>query len=163
MAKVFISYSNESVEHAAKVLHLAQWLRDEGLECEIDQLLPTGPRGGWPRWMQRQVEEANYVLVVCTETYKRRFEGKEQPEYGSGADWEGILVLQQLYESHSLNDKFIPVLFENAVADNIPLPLRPYTHYQVPRDSERLYRHLTGQPKVVPRPVGTIRPLPPDP
>ncbi len=163
MSKVFINYSHDSDEHAAKVLHLAQQLRHDGLECGIDQFVQGGPREGWPRWMQRQVEEARYVLVVCTETYKKRFEGKEQPGRGRGADWEGVLVLQQLYESQSLNEKFIPVLFDNAVDEDIPLPLRPYTYYRLPRDRERLYRHLTAQPKVVPEPLGTIRILSPDP
>jgi hypothetical protein len=65
MSKVFISYSHDSEDHAARVLHLAQQLRHDGLECGIDQFIQSGPREGWPRWMQRQIEEAQYVLVIC--------------------------------------------------------------------------------------------------
>ena len=85
--RVFITYSHDSDEHAQRVLDLAQRLRADGIDANIDQFLLGGPKEGWPRWMQHQVEEADFVLVVCTDTYKRRFEGKEQPGVGKGADW----------------------------------------------------------------------------
>ena len=163
MSKIFISYSHDGEDHAARVLQLAQQMRHDGLDCSIDQFVQGGPMEGWPRWMQRQIEEAQFVIVICTETYKKRFDGKEQPGRGRGADWEGVLVLQQLYESQSLNEKFIPVFFDNEKDENIPLPLKPYTFYRLPGDSERLYRMLTSQPKVIPEPLGSIRTLPSNP
>jgi hypothetical protein len=163
MTKVFISYSHDSDDHVSKALHLAQQLRSDGLDCLIDQFVHGGPAEGWPRWMQRQVEESAFVLVICTETYKKRFEGKECPNQGMGADWEGILVLQQLYEAKSINETFVPVLFDGATENDIPLPLRPYTHYRLPRDNEALYRYLTAQPKVLPTDLGNVRRLPLDP
>ena len=158
--KVFISYSHDSDAHRDLVLQLAQQLRSDGLDCQIDQFLLGGPAEGWPRWMQRQVEEADFVLVVCTATCKRRIEGKEQPGKGKGADWEGMLAIQELYEARSLNEKFIPVLFDGATDDDIPLPLKPYTYYRLPAGYDDLYRYLTKQPDVVAGPIGQKRVLP---
>lgn len=163
MTKVFVSYSHDSDAHASKALHLAQQLRSDGLDCSIDQFVHGGPAEGWPRWMQRRIEESDFVLVICTDIYKKRFDGKDHPSQGWGADWEGILVMQQMYEAKSINEKFVPVLFEGATENDIPLPLRPYTHYKLPRGNEALYRYLTTQPKVVPIDLGNVRRFPPDP
>ena len=65
--KVFISYSHDSPEHAKRVLDLADALRHFGLEVILDQYVPA-PDEGWPRWMETRLDEANFVLMVCTET-----------------------------------------------------------------------------------------------
>ena len=51
--KVFISYSWDSPEHCDKVLTLANKLRQEGVDAEIDQYEEC-PEEGWPLWMQNQ-------------------------------------------------------------------------------------------------------------
>ena len=81
---VFISYSHDSEEHQQNVLNLADRLRDEGIDCIIDQY-EESPSEGWVRWAINQIEEADFVLVVCTEQYSQLFAGKG----------ETILVLQQ--------------------------------------------------------------------
>ena len=155
--RVFISYSHDSNAHRQQVLNLAQRLRSDGLDCRIDQFVNGSPPEGWPLWIQRQVRDSDFVFVVCTETYRCRFDGEEQPGKGKGIDWEGILVIQQLYDARSLNAKFIPVLLEGAGEDDIPLPLQPYTRYQLPAEYDVLYRYLTGQPKVIPAQIGPRR------
>jgi hypothetical protein len=84
---VFISYSHDSEAHRACVLEVATRLRSEGVDAWIDRYEPA-PQEGWPRWMQEQIERADFVLVACTEVYKRRFEGQEEPGKGRGATWE---------------------------------------------------------------------------
>lgn len=161
--RVFISYARESVEHARRVLELAQKLRGDGVDCSVDQFVLGGPPEGWPRWMQRQIEDAVCVLIVCTDTYKRRFEGREVPGQGEGADWEGILVLQHLYETRSFNKRFIPILFEGSTVDDIPFALKPYTHFVWPLNYTDIYRVLTGQSGALASPLGAKRLMPPDP
>lgn len=78
--KVFISYSWDSDEHKERVLALANTLRDPwGIETDIDQYVRAKPlytpEQGWDLWMQKRIEWAEFVLIVCTETYKRRFRG----------------------------------------------------------------------------------------
>lgn len=161
--QVFISYSHDSDEHGRAVLALAKRLIDNGVWCELDQFVDGTPPEGWPRWMHRALEKADRVLVVCTETYKRRFEGKEDPGKGKGADWEGILATQLLFESRSQTQKFIPILLDGAKDEDIPLPLRPFTYYRIPEGYEKLYRFVTTQPRTPRPPLGEKWILPPDP
>jgi SEFIR domain len=79
--KVFISYSHDSPEHQHHVLTLAERLREDGIDARIDRYADD-PEEGWPMWMRNQVSEADRVLLVFTETYARRFLGKE--EQGEG-------------------------------------------------------------------------------
>ena len=46
--------------------------------------------------MQRQIESAQYVLVVCTETYKARLDKNEEPGTRLGAVWESQLIAAAL-------------------------------------------------------------------
>lgn len=151
--RVFISYSHDSEEHRAAVLDLAQRLRGAGLDVRLDRYV-TSPPEGWPRWMMTQIEEADSVLVVCTPTYRRRFDGKERRGKGLGATFEGMLALQQVYEAGAENKKFVPVLFPGAAATQaIPLPLRPFTHFRVPVQFDDLVAHLHGREAVEPAPL----------
>ena len=71
--RVFISYSYDSIEHARRVLELAERLRDDGVDAQLDEYVAGTPSRGWPRWTLDQVDSAQFVLVVCTKTYHRRF------------------------------------------------------------------------------------------
>lgn len=160
--RIFISYSHDSPEHMDRVLSLCDRLRADGLDCVIDQY-EMSPAVGWPRWTEAQVEEAMYVLVVCTDVYGRRFKGKEQAGVGLGVKWEGAVITQNLYDAEAANDKFIPVLFGQQDSAHIPTVLRGVTHYDVttPGGYARLYRRLTNQPEVTKPPLGELKPLPP--
>ena len=57
--------------------------------------------------MLDRLDWADFVLVVCTETYYRRFRGQEEP--GKGADWEGNLIALEMYDAKSKTTKFAPV------------------------------------------------------
>ena len=126
---VFISYSHDSEEHRERVLALSERLRADGIETRLDQYLNGAPAEGWPRWMLDRLEEADFVLVVCTETYYRRFRGHEAPGQGQGVDWEGALITQELYDARSNTLKFVPVMFESLPRTFIPEPIRRLTHY----------------------------------
>jgi len=160
--RVFVSYSHDSPEHMDRVLSLCNRLRADGLDCVIDQY-EMSPAQGWPRWTEAQVEEARYVLVVCTEVYRRRFNGTEQAGKGLGVKWEGAVITQNLYDVEASNDKFIPVLFGPQDSAHIPTVLRGVTHYDVATldGYARLYRRLTNQPEVSKPPLGEFKPLPP--
>lgn len=86
---IFISYSHDSEEHRDKVLALAERLREDGLDAQLDQYVQGAPEQGWPRWMLDQIDTAEFVLVVCTPMYYLRFRGHEEAGKGKGADWEG--------------------------------------------------------------------------
>lgn len=156
---VFISYSHDSDAHAARVLRLAKRLHDDGIGIILDQNVNGSPPEGWPRWMMNGLDAASHVLVICTEAYDRRFRGLEVPGKGKGADWEGALITQALYDARSRTNKFVPVLFERADEAHIPLPLRAQTHYVMDSDSNyaALYDALLGQAGVEMGPLGGLK------
>lgn len=160
--KVFISYSHDSKEHKDLVLKLAQRMRRNGINCDLD-LYDTSPKKGWRRWMENQIKEASYVLVICTQTYCRRFEGKEEDGKGLGVKWEAAIIAREIYENDMHNERFLPVIFTEADRIHIPDVLRDFTYYQIddPHGYDTLYRKLTNQPAIVKEPLGSIRPLPP--
>jgi hypothetical protein len=157
--RVFISYSHDSPEHAQRVLALSERLRNDGIDAHVDQYINGTPLGGWARWMLDEVEKADFVLLVCTETYYRRFRGHEEPNKGKGADWEGALITQDLYDARSQTVKFVPILFDFGDERYIPEPLRPFTHYTLNSEPayEQLYDFLLGQAGVEPGGLGIVR------
>jgi hypothetical protein len=56
--KVLISYSHDSQEHKDRVLRLSNRLREEGIDCTIDQYLLV-PDESWPRRMEKQIRESD--------------------------------------------------------------------------------------------------------
>ncbi|HSK77569.1 MAG TPA: FxSxx-COOH system tetratricopeptide repeat protein, partial [Thermoanaerobaculia bacterium] len=158
---VFISYSHDSAEHRKNVLELSERLRQDGLEARLDQYINGTPEQGWPRWMLDQLDEAGFVLVVCTETYYRRFRGHEEPGRGKGADWEGAMITQEIYEAKSRTVKFVPVILATNQEPFIPEPLRKNTHYELTSEEryQDLYLFLLGKAGVEPRSLGEIRPV----
>ncbi len=159
---VFLSYSHDSPEHADRVLALSDHLRADGIDCILDQYQDSPPEG-FPRWMDRHIRDADYVLMICTPTYSRRVMGEEEPGKGHGVAWESTLIYQYIYNAGTSNTRFIPVLLEGGHELDIPIPWQGVKHYRptTKEGYEDLYRRLTGQP-LTPKPaLGTLRTMPP--
>ena len=153
MTKVFISYSHDSLEHAKSILYLSDRLRDDGLDCVIDQYVNGRPVEGWQRWMENQVHSADFVLVVCTLTYLQRFNGMDRVG-GRGVNFEGVIISQILYDELQQNTKFIPIIPDGDSVDNVPLMLKNGSIYQFGKEYETLYRVLTDQPRATAKSLG---------
>ena len=160
--KVFISYSHDSQEHKDRVLSLADRLRSDGIDCNIDQY-EESPAQGWPRWMLNQLEWADFVLVVCTERYNLRFRGQEEPGKGRGVTWEGAVISQELYDAQVKSTKFIPVIFSSADEVHIPIVISGFSRYKL--DSKdgynNLYRRLSNQHDTPKPELGKLKKLTP--
>ncbi|HEV7406676.1 MAG TPA: toll/interleukin-1 receptor domain-containing protein [Chthoniobacteraceae bacterium] len=144
--KVFISYSQESEEHSARVRGLGASLSRDGCQCAIDVYKDTDE--DWPAWMARQLIESDYVLCVVTETYARRFRDLELPDTGLGVGWEAGLIRRLLYAKKLRNDRIFPVVFAHADREHIPLELQGYDFFVLdgPRGYEALLRKLLHRP-----------------
>jgi hypothetical protein len=162
LTSVFVSYSHDSGDHEQRVLTLADQLCSEGLDVRLDQYV-VHPSEGWPQWTQRQVVECDFVLLVCTPTYRRRYDREETPGVGHGVTWEALIAGRLLYQAGARNDNMLPVLLEGGTDRDIPLSLRSFTYYALPDGYDDLYRRLTNQPKTPPPPIGVVRPMPPAP
>lgn len=159
MKKVFISYSHDSKAHREQALALSERLRDDGIETLFDQYVSGSPEQGWSRWMLDQLDVADTVLVICTEIYYRKFRGHEIAGKGKGADWEGALITQAIYDSRSRTSKFVPIFLSDAEERWIPEPLRSRTYYSLVSEEnyQCLYDSLLGQAGVEPRPIGSLK------
>jgi hypothetical protein len=159
--KVLISYSRDSPQNVQRVLELANRLRGDGIDCTIDQYVAT-PQEGWPLWVERQIRNSDFVLMVCTETYYKQVMGMEEAGKGLGVRWEGQLIYQHLKDSGPVNTKFIPVLLKGGSPSFVPAPLQSTGYYFVDTADgyESLYRLLTNQPRTIKTELGKMRSLP---
>jgi hypothetical protein len=155
--KVFISYSHDSRQHEKRVLALANLLRSDGIDAILDQYIVAPPEG-WPLWMEKQIRDANFVLVICTETYLKRTMNEEQPGRGLGVRWEATISYQYLYNGSAINTKFIPVVFEENNLTYVPKPLQTTTYYLLNNKEsyENLYQRLTDQFLPIPK-LGEVK------
>jgi len=147
--KVFISYSHDGDEHCADVL---------SMPSHRNRFEPHPPQG-WERWMRERIEWADYVLLVCTETYRRRYEDAESLGRGDGVAFEGLLLREELYEQHGRTDRIIPLILGPEHAEHRPRGLRTQTYYDLSREYDALYFRLTNQPDpgAAPAPLGEVR------
>ena len=158
---VFISYSQDSVSFADKVLAFSNRLRSEGIDAILDQYEEAPPEG-WPRWMENGINRADYVIVIGSKGYYDKIYGNVDQGKGRGVKWEGNLIYQKLYMSDTINEKYIPVVFDEADLSYIPTPLQGSTYYNVSDDVrfDRLYWRLRGVTAKEKPPLGKLRPLP---
>jgi len=160
---VFISYSHDSDAHRKRVLGLSERLRTDGIATMLDQYVERGsPPEGWPRWMMNGLHASTYVVCVFTETYYHRFRGDGLGKHGKGADWEGALVTQALYDARNRTNRFIPVIFDGADEQYVPEPLRAQTYYLLASEGgyEALYDSLLSQSGVEAGAIGELRSKP---
>jgi len=157
MTRVFVSYSHDSSAHVSRVIQLVESLRLDGFDAWLDQY-EVAPSEGWPAWMEMQIERADFVLVVVTETYARRMNRVEAVGVGLGASWEGAILRQYLYEAQARSDRFVPVVFATGDANHVPLILRPSTRFDVSTTDgySALVRRLHGQPSIKAPPIGRL-------
>jgi hypothetical protein len=157
--RAFISYSHDSEAHRKRVLALSERLRADGIDADLDQYVNGTPPEKWPRWMLNRLDWADFVLLICTPTYYRRFRGHEEPGKGKGVDWEGAIVTDAIYDARSATLKFVPVLFDPADEEAFPEPVRGHSFYclSTEADYQRLYDFLLGQSGVEPRRLGQLK------
>ncbi|MCB0520743.1 MAG: TIR domain-containing protein, partial [Saprospiraceae bacterium] len=153
--KIFISYSHDSPEHSDWVANFANQLRNPGgVEANIDQFVAGAfPEEDWDTWMFRQIREADFVLCICTETYKRRAEGDEEPGKGLGVKWEGNIIRKRIYDEIENNKKkFVAVLPPNGNKAHKPYFL-PIHYFEMPGAWDNLFRLFFNLPQVEPEVV----------
>jgi len=146
-----------------RVLALADRLRSQGIDAMIDRFMDA-PSAGWPRWCAREIRNADFVLMVCTETYRRRVDLEEEPGKGHGVLWEARLINQELYDAGSVSVKFVPVLLAAGSPDDVPTPVRGMSIFEVEtgRGFEGLCRLILSNPATPPLPLGPRKVWPRD-
>jgi hypothetical protein len=152
--RVFISYAHGSAEHMEQVRDLWLFLRKQGIDAKLDMPAAEVPQD-WALWMIDQVRNADYVLVIASEAYRRRADGLAPPEESRGVVFESGLVREAMYaDPVAARRKFLPVVLGDGRLEDIPsfLGQTSTTHYRIAalteKHAEPLLRVLTGQPLV---------------
>ena len=160
--RVFITYSHDSQEHRKRVLEqIANRLRYDDIDANLDQYTEHQPPRSWPAWMVREIKGADYVLLVCTQNYRARFEGEVPKGQGQGAKWEGAIITLQMYSEELTGDenqkcRFIPIAFCDRKDAPVPTVLSGASFFNV-ADPDRyaaLVRLLKGIPTAEKPPLG---------
>lgn len=128
---VFISYAHESDEFRKSVYLLKLWLEknsNKKVKVITDHLFPyRPPHEGWPIWMQKQIQNSDIVLLICSPKYKDRFEKNEtNPNAGRGVAWEGAIITQLMYNLQMDNNKFFPIIPDKGSIDYVPIILQAF-------------------------------------
>jgi hypothetical protein len=103
MPTAFISYSWDNEPHKEWVRDLATRLRSDGVNVTLDQWHSI-PGDQLPEFMEKSIRENNYVLIICTQNYKRKSDSRE-----GGVGYEGDIITAELFTKGN-NRKFIPIL-----------------------------------------------------
>jgi len=126
----FITYAHDSLAHERRVLELANRLRAEGVDAQVDQYEPHPPEG-WPKWMEGQFLKAEAILVIPSEKYLERYTQKDSK--GSGARFEGAILTSMLSKNGVSFEKIAVVLLDNNSGRFVPDLLHGCTRYDVSR------------------------------
>jgi hypothetical protein len=159
--KVFISYIHDSVEQMDLVLSLADHLREEGIDCNIDQYEEL-PMKGWYRWMIDEIEASDFVLMICTSRYIRSFRANKENKLPTEIAWEGAIITQDIYVQEKRKSKYIPIVFASQDIDLIPNILRRTSVYNMSAQNGRklLCHHLAQENKNLRPKLGDLHSLP---
>ena len=109
--KAFVSYSWDDEQHKDWVARLATRLRTDGVRTVLDQW-HTAPGDQLTAFMERQIRENDYVLVICTPNYRKRSDERK-----GGVGYEGDIMTAEVLNLGN-HRKFVPILaqgqWENA-------------------------------------------------
>lgn len=149
--KAFISYSHDSADHKKWVLDLATRLRHSGVESVIDQWA-LGPGDDLPHFMERNLADADRVLMICTDNYVRKANSG-----AGGVGYEKMIVTADLLGRIDSN-KVIPLIRQSGTHD-VPTFLRTklFINFSLDNEMESAYddlvRSIHGAPLFVAPPV----------
>jgi len=105
--RVFISYSHDSATHKKWVLEFATTLRDRGVDAVLDQW-DLKPGDDLPHFMETQLENADFALMICTEKYVEKANAGE-----GGVGYEKMIMTSSMLSRIDSN-KVIPIIRQKA-------------------------------------------------
>lgn len=111
--KVFISYSWDDSNHQDWVVNLANSLRDNGIDADVDLFNIHQKTTNLNKMMIKKISSCDNVIVVLTESYKQK-----ATNWKGGVGFESELLLSELTNQEA-KDKIIFIMknpngYENA-------------------------------------------------
>jgi hypothetical protein len=111
--KAFVSYSWDDNDHKNWVAQLSTRLRSDAVEVVLDQWHAV-PGDQLPEFMEREIRDNDYVLIICTPKYKQKSDSRI-----GGVGYEGDIMTGEIY-SKGNHRKFIPILARGTWEDAAP-------------------------------------------
>jgi hypothetical protein len=125
---VFISYSWDSDEHKKQVFNFANFLRQNSIHSILDvDLHGIAPSEGWPRWMEKNIEEADHVVLICTKQYLEKAKREVPLINGKGVAFETVLIYADSYVNKCDCNKYIPMYLQSDGLEYIPTAFQAHT------------------------------------
>lgn len=163
---IFLSYAHDDDVHTSAVLDLATFLETRGFAVAFD-VWNTGSRQDWYAWMLREIQTADFVIVVASPRYRAVGDGAAPGDVNRGVQAETAALRDLLYRDRATwLGRVLPVVLPGRSLDELPTFTQPYSasHFVIESISddglEELLRVLTGQPSHSRPPRGRI-PAPP--
>ena len=104
--KVFISYCWKNKTYKNRVLHLAERLRESGVDVTLDQWdLRFGQ--DMNAFMEMSIRDAEKVLILCESKYTEKADARK-----GGVGKETTIITPEVYGQYR-QEKFIPVVMES--------------------------------------------------
>lgn len=150
----FISYSWENEQHQAWVRDLADDLVENGVIVRLDQW-HLQPGEDVAHFMQEAIDKADYLLLVCTPEYARKFDTRT-----GGVAHERDLILGEILTHERAEGRIIPLLRRGAASSALPKCLKSRLYVDFSKEDqyssafEQLIRHLHSAPKYKPPELG---------
>jgi hypothetical protein len=152
--KCFISYSWDSTSHKDWIRFLAEQLQENAVEVFLDQW-DLHPGDDLPHYMESSIREADFVLLVCTQSFAMKANAGT-----GGVGYEKTIVTGEIFQSLSSPGKFIPILRNGTPRESLPSYLKSKLFVDFRSDSafsssfEELLRHLYSSPLHIRPPKG---------
>ena len=154
---VLISYAHTGPISDEQVLNFANSLRTSGVEANLDQF-EIHPPEGWPKWMEKQIRENKFIIIVLSDRWIDSFE--QEMSGGAGALYEGVMISAKLSRNRVDYAQFCVGYFQDQAdaTKKIPDILYGCPRYNLSREDglRNLYAYLTGQQVVQKAAVGKV-------
>lgn len=152
--KVFLSYSWDSDEHKEWVAALATRLRSHGVDVTLD-VWNVHPGDYLPEFMEREISESDFVIIVCTPKYKEKSDRR-----AGGVGFEEAIITGEVLATEA-ERKFIPILREGEWTTASPRWLRGKLYIDLRGSSLNDYEYQSllltlHQRREPPPPLGTF-------
>ena len=151
-----------------EVLAFVAALRRFGIDVQLDLHHASSAGVDWTRFGAKAVADCEWVIVALSPAWRDRWEGRNDPTVGAGvaSEADALLSIYNGEGQDAFRRKLVLVILPSMRAEaRVPSGLHGVQRFAISEFSlsglEGLLRLLTGQPKHVAEPLGTIPELPP--
>ena len=128
---LFVSYRQESPEHARVVRRLCEKLRQARIPIAFDQFYvddkPGGPDDGWPKWCEDSASKSACSLIIASEGWFAAYD-KTVPaaEFWAPPRPRQIFSAQKFWDEAGHNSRIRVAFLHPLAADKVPDRLRTW-------------------------------------